>query len=122
MKYFTVVVPQESGQLPVSRLGDAMRSAGMNPNEVGLTLERFHQFMQVRIEGFKMLGMVGFTASDPPWHSFVFAVRGQTKLWLVLLFPVAKIGVVLVRFVTLLGLCAEETMRWIMLQVQISGM
>eukprot|EP00434_Breviolum_minutum_P038721 symbB.v1.2.034361.t1/scaffold4422.1/size39833/1 len=37
---------QESGQLPVSRLGDAMRSAGMNPNEVGLTLERFLQFMQ----------------------------------------------------------------------------
>ena len=51
MKYFTVVVPQESGQLPVSRLGDAMRSAGMNPNEVGLTLERFLQFMQVRIDG-----------------------------------------------------------------------
>ena len=51
MKYFTVVVPQESGQLPVSRLGDAMRSAGMNPNEVGLTLERFHQLMQVRIDG-----------------------------------------------------------------------
>ena len=51
MKYFAMVVPQESGQVPVPRLGDAIRSAGMNPDEVGLTLERFHQFMQVRIEG-----------------------------------------------------------------------
>ena len=35
--FFTTVVPQESGQLPVSRLGDAMRSAGMKPtaSEVG---------------------------------------------------------------------------------------
>ena len=51
VKYFTMVVPKESGQLPVSRLADAVRSAGMNPTEVGLTLERFHQFMQARIEG-----------------------------------------------------------------------
>ena len=35
--FFSTAVPQESGQLPVSRLGDAMRSAGMNPtaSEVG---------------------------------------------------------------------------------------
>jgi len=48
---------QESGQLPVSRLGDAIRSAGMNPTasevsqmlpatEAGVTLERFQQLMQ----------------------------------------------------------------------------
>ena len=35
--FHTMVLPQESGQLPVSRLGDAIRSAGMNPtaSEVG---------------------------------------------------------------------------------------
>ena len=102
-----MVLPQESGQLPVSRLGDAIRSAGVNPTasevenyvqlrfwilrmekhdllipfgkekvkdishlwnlnllkswkvsqmlpatEAGLTLERFQQLMQVRIEGY----------------------------------------------------------------------
>ena len=35
--FHTMVLPQESGQLPVSRLGDAIRSAGMNltASEVG---------------------------------------------------------------------------------------
>ena len=28
VKYFTMVVPQESGQLPLSRLGDAMCEVG----------------------------------------------------------------------------------------------
>ena len=39
--FFTTVVPQESGQLPVSRLGDAMRSAGMKPtaSEVGNSVQ-----------------------------------------------------------------------------------
>ena len=39
----------------------------------------------------------------------VSAVRGQTKLWLALLFPVAKIGVVFVRFVRLVGsVCRKD--------------
>ena len=47
VKYFTMVVPQESGQLAVSRLGDAIRSAGMNPtaSEVGNSVQlSFHLF------------------------------------------------------------------------------
>ena len=39
-------------------------------------------------------------------------LRGQTKLWLALLFPVAKIGVVLVRFVRLVGsVCRKEDQK-----------
>ena len=43
VKYFTMVLPQESGQLPVSRLGDAIRSAGMNltASEVGNSVPFF---------------------------------------------------------------------------------
>ena len=44
MKYFTMVVPQESGQLPVSRpLGYGMRFDGMNPtaSEVGNSVQYF---------------------------------------------------------------------------------